>query len=100
MKLVLRLYITGATAPSQRAIENLEEICESDLRASYEVEVIDVLEHPHLAEEEKILATPTLVKRSPAPIRKVVGDLSDRAKVLDALELTRTALVAKSWKSA
>jgi circadian clock protein KaiB len=89
MKFVLRLYITGRTAQSQRAIQNLEEICESELRGHYEVEVIDVLEHPKLAEDEKILATPTLVKKLPEPLRKVIGDLSDRAAVLDALDLSR-----------
>ena len=89
MKFMLRLYITGRTAQSQRAIENLENICESELRGLYEVEVIDVLEHPTLAESEKILATPTLVKRLPEPARKVIGDLSDRERVLDALDLPR-----------
>lgn len=83
----LRLYITGKTSQSQRAIENLRAICDSELQGLYEIEVIDVLEHPALAEHEKILATPTLVKRLPEPVRKIIGDLSDREKVLLGLDL-------------
>jgi circadian clock protein KaiB len=62
-------------------------LCDTDLQGAYEVEVIDVLEHPTLAEKEKILATPTLVKRLPEPVRKIIGDLSDRAKVLLGLDV-------------
>lgn len=85
----LRLYITGRTSQSQRAIDNLRDICDSELKGLYEVEVIDVLEHPALAEHEKILATPTLVKRLPEPVRKIIGDLSDREKVLLGLDLEK-----------
>jgi len=84
----LRLYVTGRTAQSQRATANLYRICDAELGGAYDVEVIDVLEHPALAEREKILATPTLIKRAPAPIRKIIGDLSDRDKVLLGLDLT------------
>lgn len=83
----LRLYITGRTSHSQRAIENLHRICEEDLQGEYEIEVIDVLENPRLAENEKILATPTLVKRLPEPVRKIIGDLSDREGVLLGLDV-------------
>jgi circadian clock protein KaiB len=83
----LRLFITGRTPQSQRAINNLRSICETDIQGAYEVEVIDVLEHPALAERDKILATPTLVKRLPEPIRKIIGDLSDREKVLLGLNV-------------
>jgi circadian clock protein KaiB len=86
-KFKLRLYITGRTSQSQRAIDNLRTLCDTDLQGAYEVEVIDVLEHPTLAEKEKILATPTLVKRLPEPVRKIIGDLSDRAKVLLGLDV-------------
>jgi circadian clock protein KaiB len=86
-KFKLRLYITGRTTQSQRAIDNLRTLCDTDLQGAYEVEVIDVLEHPTLAEKEKILATPTLVKRLPGPVRKIIGDLSDRAKVLLGLDV-------------
>jgi circadian clock protein KaiB len=83
----LRLYITGRTSHSIRAIENLRRICDADLQSEYEVEVIDVLEHPRLAETDKILATPTLVKKLPEPVRKIIGDLSDREGVLMGLDI-------------
>ena len=83
----LRLYITGRTPSSQRAIQNLRDICDANLARGYEVEVIDVLEHPALAESEKILATPTLVKRLPEPVRKIIGDLSNREQVLFGLDI-------------
>ncbi len=87
LKFKLRLFITGRTPQSQRAIDNLRDICETEIQDGYEVEVIDVLEHPGLAEKDKILATPTLVKRLPEPIRKIIGDLSDREKVLLGLNV-------------
>jgi len=83
----LRLYITGRTAQSQRALDNLRAICERDPDVRYEVEVIDVLEHPALAEHEKILATPTLVKELPPPVAKIIGDLSDHERVLLGLDI-------------
>ena len=86
MKYRLRLFVTGYTSHSRRAIENLRLICERDLREMYEVEVIDILEHPQLAENEKIMATPTLVKKLPEPVRKIIGDLSSREKVLIGLD--------------
>jgi circadian clock protein KaiB len=82
---VLRLYITGRTTQSESAISNLRRICEQDLRAEYELDVIDVLDRPQVAEDQKILATPTLVVESPAPSQRIVGDLSDRERVLLAL---------------
>lgn len=91
MKFKLRLFVTGRTPQSQRAIDNLRAICETDIQEGYEVEVIDVLEHPALAEKDKILATPTLVKRLPEPIRKIIGDLSDREKVLLGLNIETLA---------
>jgi circadian clock protein KaiB len=87
MSYKLRLYITGTTSRSQRAIDNLKEICDADLDGEFEVEVIDVLEHPQLAEAHKIVATPTLVRELPVPVRKIIGDLSEREKVLLGLEL-------------
>lgn len=83
----LRLYITGRTGQSQRALDNLKKICEEELKGLYEIEVIDVLEYPALAENDKILATPTLVKQLPEPVRKIIGDLSDREKVLLGLDI-------------
>lgn len=87
MKHVLRLYITGKTARSERAIENLRRICREELRDQYQMEIVDVLEHPELAEEEKILATPTLVKRLPPPLRRLIGDLTDTNKVILGLDI-------------
>jgi circadian clock protein KaiB len=83
----LRLYITPRTTNSQRAISNLDALCQEDLPVRLEVEVIDVTEHPALAERDKILATPTLVRQAPGPIRKIIGDLSDRERVLVSLDL-------------
>lgn len=89
-KYVLRLYITGQTPKSERAIENLRRICEEELHGQYEMVIIDVLERPQLAEDEKILATPTLIKELPPPLRRIIGDLSDKEKVLLGLELRRS----------
>lgn len=86
-KFLLRLYITGCTPRSERAIENLSRIAKQELQEQFELEVIDVLEHPELAEDEKILATPTLIKRLPPPLRRVIGDLTVSEKVLLGLDL-------------
>ncbi|MCG6551550.1 MAG: circadian clock protein KaiB [Candidatus Magnetominusculus sp. LBB02] len=84
---LLKLYITGKTPKSERAIANLQNICTHELQSQYEMVVIDILERPQLAEDEKILATPTLIKVLPLPIRRVIGDLSDTDKVLVGLDL-------------
>jgi circadian clock protein KaiB len=84
---LLRLYVTGKTPRAEKAIANLRRICEDDLQGRYELQIIDVLQDPQLAEDEKILATPTLIKRLPPPLRRVIGDLSDREKVLLGLEV-------------
>jgi len=86
-KYLLKLYVTGASARTSAAIANLQRICEQELAGRYELEIIDVLVSPHLAENDKILATPTLVKSLPLPLRRVIGDLSDREKVLMGLEV-------------
>lgn len=90
-KYILRLYITGQTPKSERAIENLRRICEEELNGQYQMVIIDVLERPQLAEDEKILATPTLIKELPPPLRRIIGDLSDTEKVLLGLELRRSS---------
>ena len=87
-KCILKLYVTGKTDNSEKAISNLKAILETELKGLYTLEVIDVLEHPQLAEEDKILATPTLTKVLPPPVRKIIGDLSDKEKVLLGLDLT------------
>jgi circadian clock protein KaiB len=84
---LLKLYVTGKTARTEKAIANLRRICEDELHGQYELQIIDVLEHPQLAEDEKILATPTLIKRLPPPLRRVIGDLSDKDKVLLGLDV-------------
>lgn len=86
-KYLLKLYITGQTPRSLRAIESLRRICEEELDGGYEMIVIDVLERPQLAENEKILATPTVVKELPVPMRRLIGDLSDTERVLLGLDL-------------
>jgi len=87
-KYVLKLYVTGQTSSSQKAIKNLENIIKHELRGLYQLKVIDVLKEPRLAEEDKILATPTLTKILPRPIRRIIGDLSDKESVLLGLDLT------------
>lgn len=86
-KYVLKLYVAGATPRSIRAISNLEAICENELGGNYEMMIIDVLERPQLAEDERIVATPTLIKELPPPLRRIIGDLSDKEKVLIGLDL-------------
>lgn len=84
---VLTLFVTGRTTRAERAIANLRRLCEEELDGCYELKVVDVLEQPQLAEDERILATPTLVKQLPPPLRRVIGDLSDKEKVLLGLDL-------------
>ena len=84
---VLKLYVAGNTPNSVRALKTLKNILEKDFQGVYALKVIDVLKNPQLAEEDKILATPTLSKVLPPPVRKIIGDLSDREKVLIGLDL-------------
>ena len=86
-KYLRRLYVTGRTPRSEQAIANLESIIEEDLDEEYELQVIDVLERPQLAEDERIVATPTLIKELPPPLRRIIGDLTDREQVLLGLDL-------------
>jgi circadian clock protein KaiB len=83
----LRLYIAGRTAKAARALENLKAICEEHLAGLYRIEVIDLLENPRLARGDQIVAVPTLVRKLPVPVRKIIGDLSDRERVLVGLDL-------------
>jgi circadian clock protein KaiB len=84
---VLKLYIAGNTPNSARALKMLKDILEKEWQGVYALKVIDVLKNPQLAEEDKISATPTLTKVLPPPVRKIIGDLSDREKVLVGLDL-------------
>ncbi|MFO0879901.1 MAG: circadian clock KaiB family protein [Gemmataceae bacterium] len=83
----LKLFITGKTPRSLRAIDNLERICHNQLGEACRLEVIDVLEAPERAEEARILATPTVIRELPRPLRRIIGDLSDTRMVLQGLEL-------------
>jgi circadian clock protein KaiB len=83
----LTLYVTGTSPRTKVAIDNLNRICAQELEGLYVLEIVDVLEHPQRAEDEKILATPTLIKQLPPPLRRVIGDLSDKEKVLLGLEV-------------
>ncbi|NLI34862.1 MAG: circadian clock protein KaiB [Deltaproteobacteria bacterium] len=84
---ILRLYVAGQTAKAIAAFANLKAICEEQLKGRYEIEVIDLLEHPKLAREDQIVALPTLVRKLPPPLRKIIGDLSDTERVLIGLHL-------------
>ena len=83
----LRLYVAGTTPNAVTALSNLQRICEERLHGLYQIEVIDLLKTPHLAKDDQILAIPTLVRRLPPPIRKIIGDLSNTERVLVGLEL-------------
>ena len=81
------MYVAGKTPKSVTALNNLKKYCEEHLKDEYIIEVIDLLVHPQLAEGDQILAVPTLVKKVPAPVRKIIGDLSDKEKVLVGLNI-------------
>jgi len=90
----LRLFVTGTTPRSARAIQNIRAICEEHLQGRYDLEVIDIYQHPEHAKVEQIVVTPTLVKRTPVPIRKLIGDLSDTGRVLIGLDIAPRPLPA------
>jgi circadian clock protein KaiB len=83
----LRLYVAGQTPKSLTAFANLKQICENHLKGRYSIDVIDLLEQPHLSKGDQILAIPTLVRKLPPPVRKIIGDLSDTERVLVGLDL-------------
>jgi circadian clock protein KaiB len=83
----LRLYVAGKTPKSMTALSNLKKYCEEHLEGKYRIEVIDLLVHPQLAEGDQIFAIPTLVRKVPEPIRKIIGDLSNKEKVLVGLNI-------------
>jgi circadian clock protein KaiB len=88
---LLRLFVSGSSPRTADAIANLKQICATDLNGEYTLEIIDVMEQPQLAEDAKILATPTLIKQLPPQLRRVIGDLSDKDKVLLGLEFRRAS---------
>ena len=92
----LRLYVAGQTPKSLQAFANLKRICEEHLAGQYHIEVIDLLQQPQLAQGDQILALPTLVRKLPEPVRKIIGDLSDTERVLVGLDLRPRALTEAS----
>jgi circadian clock protein KaiB len=86
---LLHLYITGATPNSTRAVRNIKDICELHLKGRYELVIVDIYQQPELAQQEDLIGVPTLIKRRPGLVRRLVGDLSDQERVLKALGITR-----------
>ena len=84
---LLRLYVTGTTGKSMRAIQNVRRICEEHLKGLYELEVVDIYKNLPLARGDQIIAAPTLIKRLPVPLRRLIGDMSDEQRVLIGLDL-------------
>ena len=96
---VLRLYITGSTPRSARAIANIRKICEEHLEGRYDLEVVDISQHPTLAEGEQIIAAPTLIKKLPLPLRRFIGDMSQTERILLGLDLREAAEKASSARN-
>jgi len=91
----LRLFVSGTTPRSARAIQNIRALCEEKLQNRYELEVIDIYQHPELVKPEQIVVTPTLVRKLPLPVRKIIGDLSDNDRVLVGLDIVLRNAPAK-----
>ena len=96
MEYSFSLYVTGQKPASRSAIGNLQRLCDEHIPGRYEIRIVDILENPHVAEREKILATPMVVRQSPEPIRRVIGDLSNTDKVLEGLDLLQAAPMSRS----
>jgi circadian clock protein KaiB len=88
-KYLLRLYVSGSTLKSSRAVENIKRVCEQHLKNRYELEVIDIYQQAKLARDQQIVAAPMLIKRLPLPLRRLIGDMSDQEKVLFGLDLRK-----------
>ncbi len=86
-RLILHLYVANMNFKSVQAIENIKAICEENIPGQYDLDIIDILEHPAIAREKQIIAAPTLIKETPMPLRRLVGNMSDRARVLTGLGL-------------
>lgn len=84
---ILRLYVAGQTPKCIAAFNNLKKICEEQLKGKYRIEVIDLIENPQLSRDDQILAVPTLVRKLPSPVRKIIGDLSNTERVLVGLDI-------------
>lgn len=94
----LRLFVSGSTPRSARAIQNIRALCEEKLHGRYDLEVIDIYQHPEVVKPEQIVVTPTFVKRLPLPFRKIIGDLSDKDRVLVGLDLVPLEPLGKQRK--
>ena len=86
-KYILRLYVTGMTPKSTKAIDNVQKLCEKYLEGFYDLKIIDIYQQPKLAKDEQIIATPTLIKQHPLPIRRLIGDMSDTERFLVGIDL-------------
>jgi circadian clock protein KaiB len=86
-KYVLRLYVVGLTPKSQRAIQTIKNLCDLHLKDRYELEIVDIYQQPELLQQEQIIVAPTLIKKLPLPLRRIIGDMADRDKVLLGLDL-------------
>jgi circadian clock protein KaiB len=86
-KYVLRLYVAGITPKSDRAIRSVKEICERSLKDRYDLEIVDIYQHPDTLKEDQIVVAPTLIKKLPLPLRRLIGDMADREKILLGLDL-------------
>jgi circadian clock protein KaiB len=86
-KYIFRLYVSGATAKSTRAVENIRNLSEKYLKGRYELEVIDIFQHPEIARRDQIIAAPTLIKKLPLPLRRFIGDLSETERIIVNLEI-------------
>jgi circadian clock protein KaiB len=89
-RFILRLFVSGLSARSRRAIDNIKRLCETHLAGRYELQIIDIYQQPELAKEQQLIAAPTLIKKLPLPLRKLVGDMQDPARVLIMLGVTAT----------
>jgi circadian clock protein KaiB len=98
-KYILRLYVTGMTPKSTRAIANVQELCEKYLEGAYELKVIDIYQQPKLAAGEQIIAAPTLIKQLPLPFRKLIGDMSDTERFLIGIDLKTKKTEGRSQKT-
>jgi circadian clock protein KaiB len=88
-KYLLRLYVSGSTLKSSRAVENIKRVCEQHLKNRYDLEVIDIYQQAKLARDQQIVAVPMLIKRLPLPLRRLIGDMSNQEKVLFGLDLRK-----------
>ena len=88
-KFVLKLYVTNLTPKIENSLDKLRQICDQELNGDYEVKIINILDNPQLAEGDRVLATPTLIKELPSPVKRIIGDISNTDKVLMGLDLVK-----------